>query len=218
MRSPALLFLLPALHGTMTPSCEAQPTPVAAALIARLQPILDAVSLEHNVSFSVGVMTPDTGGSVQVFAGANDRAAGTPLTGAGRFPVGSVTKSWTATAIMRLWEQGLVDIDAPVGNYVDDIMTRLNGTTMLQLWNNDTTVHNVTARLLMGMRGGLHDYDDEFFRNFTLNTQTDWWTPFDILHQLDKSWVCAPGTCGVCVVVCPPWSRAAHSSCSSRRW
>jgi CubicO group peptidase (beta-lactamase class C family) len=174
----------------------ATPTPMAAALAARLQPILDAVSVQHNVSFALGVMTANTGGPVELVAGDNDRASGTPMATSNRFPAGSVTKSWMATAVMRLWEQGLMDIDAPIAQYVDDIMMRLNGTTMLQLWNNDTTIHNVTARLLMGMRAGLHDYDDAFFRNFTLSTQTEWWTPFDILHQLDKSWVCAPGTCG----------------------
>ena len=30
------------------------------------------------------------------------------------FRIGSVTKTFTAVAVMQLWEQGLVDLDAPV--------------------------------------------------------------------------------------------------------
>ena len=181
------------------------PTPTGAALIARLQPIVDAVAKYHNVSFSVGVRTNDTGGSpVVAFAGQNQRSSSSPsqppslVDANSKFPVGSVTKSWTATAVMQLWEAGKIDIDAPIATYVDPILMRENGTTMLELWNNDTTVHNVTARLLMGMRAGLHDYDDAFFRNFTFSHLNDgqYWTPYDIIHQLNKAWVCKPGACG----------------------
>ena len=182
-------------------SANAQPTPVDIALRTRLDSIVSTVANYHNVSFSVGVRTADTGGTpVVVFAGQNGRSADAPslITAESRFPVGSVTKSWTATAVMQLWEAGKIDIDAPIAQYVDPILTRENGTTMLELWNNDTTIHNVTARLLMGMRAGLHDYNDAYFRNFTFSHLNDgeYWTPYDILHQLNKAWVCAPGTCG----------------------
>ena len=50
---------------------------------------------------------------------------------------------------------GLVDIDAPVASYADPVLRKQNGTTLLELWNGDRTILNVTARMLMGMRGGL---------------------------------------------------------------
>jgi hypothetical protein len=34
------------------------------------------------------------------------------------------------------------------------------------------------------------DNDDDIANDYR------YWTPFDILHQLDKKWLCAPGTCG----------------------
>lgn len=34
------------------------------------------------------------------------------------FRVGSVTKTITAVALMQLWERGLVDLDAPVADYL----------------------------------------------------------------------------------------------------
>jgi CubicO group peptidase (beta-lactamase class C family) len=34
------------------------------------------------------------------------------------FRIGSVTKTVTAIAVMQLWEQGLVDLDAPASDYL----------------------------------------------------------------------------------------------------
>ena len=58
---------------------------------------------------------------------------------------------------------GLVDIDAPVAHYVDPVLRKQNGTTLLELWNGDRTILNVTARMLMGMRAGLLDYNDSWY-------------------------------------------------------
>jgi CubicO group peptidase (beta-lactamase class C family) len=34
------------------------------------------------------------------------------------FRVGSITKTFTAIAVMQLWERGLVDLDAPANHYL----------------------------------------------------------------------------------------------------
>ena len=34
------------------------------------------------------------------------------------FRVGSITKTFAAVAVMQLWEQGLVDLDAPANAYL----------------------------------------------------------------------------------------------------
>jgi CubicO group peptidase (beta-lactamase class C family) len=36
-----------------------------------------------------------------------------PITQETVFRIGSITKTFTAIAVIRLWEQGLVDLDAP---------------------------------------------------------------------------------------------------------
>ena len=57
-------------------------------------------------------------------AGENDRSAsalGTPartMSAKGQFPMGSVTKSWTAIGIMQHYENGTIDIDAPISKSV----------------------------------------------------------------------------------------------------
>ena len=73
----------------------------------------------------------------------------------------------------------------------------------------------------MGMRAGLNDYNDTWYKVVTENDPTFDVSPyviaillsvtgvrvheltsfvvvnsFDLLHTLDKTWVCPPGTCG----------------------
>ena len=50
--------------------------------------------------------------------GLADIAANTPATEDTVFRIGSLTKTFTAVAVMQLWEHGLVDLDAPANDYL----------------------------------------------------------------------------------------------------
>ena len=50
--------------------------------------------------------------------GVADTRRGTPVDEDTVFRIGSVTKTFTAVAVMQLWEQGLVDLDGPVSDYL----------------------------------------------------------------------------------------------------
>jgi CubicO group peptidase (beta-lactamase class C family) len=50
--------------------------------------------------------------------GIADVAAETPITEDTVFRIGSITKTFTAIAVMQLWEQGLVDLDASANDYL----------------------------------------------------------------------------------------------------
>jgi CubicO group peptidase (beta-lactamase class C family) len=54
-------------------------------------------------------------GSLEWFHGHDvaDVARNTPVTEDTVFRIASITKTFTAIAVMQLWEQGLVDLDAP---------------------------------------------------------------------------------------------------------
>jgi CubicO group peptidase (beta-lactamase class C family) len=53
--------------------------------------------------------------------GVADLDAGAPVARATRFALGSITKTYTGTAVMRLVDQGRIDLDAPVRTYVPDL-------------------------------------------------------------------------------------------------
>jgi CubicO group peptidase (beta-lactamase class C family) len=69
------------------------------------------------VGLAVGVVR---NGSLEFFFGHGvaDIASSTPVTEDTVFRIGSITKTFTAIAVMQLWEQGLVDLDAPVNDYL----------------------------------------------------------------------------------------------------
>jgi CubicO group peptidase (beta-lactamase class C family) len=50
--------------------------------------------------------------------GMADIASDTPVTEDTVFRIGSVTKTFTAIAVMQLWEQGLLDLDAPANDHL----------------------------------------------------------------------------------------------------
>ena len=65
------------------------------------------------------------------------------------YRIGSVTKTFTADAVLRLVDQGLVALSDPIAMYVDDIP------------NGDV----ITIQDLLAMRSGLFDYasDPDFY-------------------------------------------------------
>ena len=69
------------------------------------------------VGLAVGVVR---NGSLEFFSGHGlaDIASNTPVTEDTVFRIGSITKTFTAIAVLQLWEQGLVDLDAPANDYL----------------------------------------------------------------------------------------------------
>ena len=83
-----------------------------------LQGRIDGILNRHPaVGLAVGVIR---NGSLECFSGHGlaDIASNTPVTQDTVFRIGSVTKTFTAIAVLQLWEQGLVDLDAPANAYL----------------------------------------------------------------------------------------------------
>jgi CubicO group peptidase (beta-lactamase class C family) len=92
---------------------QREPVPLA-ELDARVDEIL---SRRPAVGLALGVVRH---GHLQFFRGHGvaDIASNTPVTENTVFRIGSITKTFTAVAAMQLWEQGLLDLDAPVNDYL----------------------------------------------------------------------------------------------------
>jgi CubicO group peptidase (beta-lactamase class C family) len=69
------------------------------------------------VGMAVGVVRD---GSVEFFYGHGvaDIESNTPVTEDTMFRIASITKTFTAIAVMQLWEQGKVDLGAPANDYL----------------------------------------------------------------------------------------------------
>ncbi|WP_245670852.1 serine hydrolase domain-containing protein [Nocardia flavorosea] len=78
-------------------------------------------------------------------AGVADLATGSPVTPDMRHRIGSVTKTFTAVAVIQQVEAGRIDLDAPIGDYLPDVVPGERG-------------RKITVRMLLNHTSGLPDY------------------------------------------------------------
>jgi len=121
----------------------AQATPVTPDTLQRA--IEQAMSDHFAPGCVVCLEQPGNDPWLQAF-GVADIDTGEPVTRGHHFRIGSITKTFTATVILQLVDEGVLHLDDPVSTFRDDIP---HGDTM-------------TLRHLLGMRSGLFDLlDDE---------------------------------------------------------
>ena len=84
--------------------------------------LLEAV-VETGVSGAV-VVADGRGSRVEAAAGVADATTGEPLTPAHRFRIGSVTKIFVAPLVLRLVEEGLLDLDGDAAPFAEGITIR----------------------------------------------------------------------------------------------
>ena len=98
---------------------------------------------------AIAVRAP--GLDITAATGLADIAAGTPLGPETPFRVASMTKTFVAAAILRLVEQGKVDLDAPISKYISKEAARV-------LRADGYRVRQITVRQLLRHTAGLYDY------------------------------------------------------------
>ncbi|MFE3288046.1 serine hydrolase domain-containing protein, partial [Streptomyces sp. NPDC059233] len=78
-------------------------------------------------------------------SGVADIATGRPVTPGMRQRVGSVTKTFTAAAVLQQVERGRIRLDAPIGDYLPELVPGERG-------------RGITVRMLLNHTSGIPDY------------------------------------------------------------
>ena len=93
-----------------------------------------------------GVVLISSGGDIRFHRayGSADRSTGRPVEPETRFDIGSLTKLFTSTAILRLAQEGRLGLDDPIGKYLDGFAPQI--------------AEQVTIRHLLQHRSGFDDY------------------------------------------------------------
>ena len=103
----------------------------------------------------LGIAVSDSSGTVwSAGFGIADKGSGRKFDGATISNIGSVSKIFTATAIMRLAQEGKIDLDAPVSTYLPDFSPKAGA----------YDPSGVTVRGLLTHHSGLQS---DYFRGFT---------------------------------------------------
>ncbi|WP_234025009.1 MULTISPECIES: serine hydrolase domain-containing protein [unclassified Streptomyces] len=83
-------------------------------------------------------------------AGVADIDTGRPTTPQMEHRIGSITKTFTATAVLQEVGKGHIDLDAPIGHYLPDLVTGERGRA-------------ITVRMLLNHTSGIGDYGRAIF-------------------------------------------------------
>ena len=97
---------------------------------------------------TVAIVDAETGFTWTGGFGYADTVTSRPVDGSTLFQIASTSKPFTAVAVMQLAEQGLLDIDAPIINYLPEFSQLPNP---LYGGNSD----EITARMLLSNTGGI---------------------------------------------------------------
>jgi len=129
----SLVFSLPApaLAGALT-----------AAQIAKIDTIVTtAMSQQHLVGVEVAIGRSGTTLFTKGY-GLRDQAKNLRVTANTVFPIGSISKQFTAACVMLLVQQGKIDLDAKLATYLPDV----------------PHASAITVREILDQTSGLHDY------------------------------------------------------------
>lgn len=147
------------------PSPDVPGAALSAPLIERLDGAVRQAMDEAGIPGAVvGVWSPQ-GEYVRAF-GIADTAAATPMTSDAYTRIGSVTKTFTGTALLQLVDAGRVGLDRPIARYLGGVPGG----------------HAITVRQLATMRSGLVDYSET--RAFAAAVEADparQFTPTELL-------------------------------------
>lgn len=125
----------------------------------------------------VAIRTPE-GRFVRAY-GLADTADGLAMDAAMTTRIGSITKTFTVTAVLQLVDEGKLGLDDPIGDYLPGVP------------NGDT----ITIRHLAGMRSGLRDYlsDPDSRAAYFTDPTADWQSDQLLAYAFDNPVLFEPG-------------------------
>lgn len=140
---------------------------IPSAAVAQSTPLQQRLAAEQRpmAVYVAGAGTATPGG-----AAAGEATAGTPLTVDTPVRVASNTKTFVAATLLRLWEQGRIDLDAPIGPL---LTPTLNEVVRADGYDTD----RITVRQVMSHSAGFYDHGgDPRFIQAVIADPTHVWT------------------------------------------
>ncbi|MFN8623881.1 MAG: serine hydrolase domain-containing protein [Chloroflexota bacterium] len=187
-QSPAVSSPAPGASAVATARWTGAPlttTPMSAADAAAIDTAVQGVMAQNTGQWSgiwVGVWDPTKGYHV---AGYGDAAMGGPAaTAADNGRIGSITKTFTATAILRLIADGKLALDDTIADVLPDLATEL------------PEIAGLTVEQLLGMTSGLPEYESRIVQQVIKAPQTPIPAHDIIVSTVKEQGIQAPGTAG----------------------
>jgi D-alanyl-D-alanine carboxypeptidase len=160
-----VICLLALVYSASVPAAAAS-TGKPPAFVAKLKPLLEAQMKDLEVPGALIDIDMPGQGSWTTALGTSSLATGEPMNVNSYMRVGSITKSFVATAILQYMEQGKIHLADPVSMYLSGVP------------NGD----NITLHEVLNMTSGLFNYSEDqgLIQQILANPQRVW-TPQELL-------------------------------------
>jgi D-alanyl-D-alanine carboxypeptidase len=155
--------------------------PIDGALEAELQGILDGTVADGSIPGAMLAVSTPGRETWYGSSGISDRTTGAPMDPDEPYRIASITKTFTATVVLQLAEEGRVDLDAPITTYLPDLDVPHAG--------------QMTVRMLLNHTTGLYNHlgDPTFFAGVYSNPDRVWEQEELIDYATSFGPVAAPG-------------------------
>jgi D-alanyl-D-alanine carboxypeptidase len=155
-----------------TTGCSGSDQAASAVISSRLTRMLNDVVFQYRApGAALAVKLPD--GSVSFnTAGYADRDTLEPLASHHLFRIGSTSKTITAVAVLTLYQEGLLSLDASVETILPGVVPEYGD--------------KITVRMLLNHTSGLKDYvscpfEESYFFYVLVDQPTRYWSPVDLV-------------------------------------
>ncbi|AEV87093.1 beta-lactamase [Actinoplanes sp. SE50] len=166
-----LLASVVALTASLLAGTPGAAAPAGHSAQATLDSVLAAQYAKSPLVPGIGARVDAPGLHWTAAVGHDDRAAGTPLRTDVTFRIASVTKTFTAAAVLALADRHRLDLDAPVARYLPRPYPQL-------LRRGGYRPDLITVRHLLAHTSGLYDYgEDAGYQEAVLSDLHRHWTP-----------------------------------------
>ncbi len=115
------------------------------------------------------VEAPDQGLSYSVSSGVSNLSTKTPLPKNGTARIASNTKTYVAVSVLRLWEQGMFELDDPISKHISDKHAQI-------LKSDGYDLNEITIRHLLTHTAGLFDHagSNTYIQQVFANPSHEW--------------------------------------------
>lgn len=142
---------LPTAIATTVPTPEATATLPAPDLAPLVDPIVENAMQEFGlVGLTLGIRQSETAPFVKAY-GRNDTVGSMPADPALVYPIGSLTKQFTAASILQLAEAGTLNLDDPISRFIPGTPNAWAGITVRHLLNHTSGLSDFDAALIASL-------------------------------------------------------------------
>ncbi|MGW0020758.1 serine hydrolase domain-containing protein [Rhodococcus sp. NPDC003382] len=152
--------------GNSAPTAEAPPA--QDDLEAAVRPVITEQMEEMGIPGLVAIVRSPERGDYEIAAGVANIDTGEPVEMTDHFRIGSITKTFTATVVLQLAQEGKFGLDDPLEQYFPQVDT--NGATIRQALN---------------MTSGIPTYTTDAFLNALADDPQRVWTPDELLATIE---------------------------------